>query len=610
MIMDNLFSTLSRHLHPDRPVEHRLSFDGLKTLGLTLHPGEIHAVLSNSPTEIASLWELLCLYQEESLLRPQLFGPPNLTGYEVKREVSLLTSLFPTLSVFENVFMFEPSLYNQSRLTLRAQFKNMLKTYDLSIPTHAMPKDLDHEQNLLCSLLRVYIHKPCIVFIPEGLDRFIEQGYANALEKLINAVKANGTCVVFFTSQYELAMLYSDRVSILRNHRIITTDITSTVQRYPHDFMNLLMGWDFIGSQTDDPGVDLVSVAPDVKDIASFNADLKNTLQLMCSDILSITHGKTCQILLTDKKFKIRRTSSYLDTSVDFSISEEMIERSLEHKNMQPFILDHADADAINKGAPFKGCFVCVPIKVSYGTNALVLLSYDHKISRLSERDTALLTNFAREISISIETSVLIGRSSLVQESHHRIKNSLQTIVSLVTLEKEKLIQQNLSEVVPVLTTIVSRIKAIAIVHDLLSHQASSNNLIDLASILDSISESYRNIATLHFSLSNAIIPYNKALSIALVVNELLSNSVKHSMTGSEKLIITIACYQVDDTIHLSVTDNGIGFPADFETAEHRGIGYDIIRNIVESLSGQIRYSYDHGAKTEISFPQSTVYII
>ncbi len=610
MIMDNLLSTLSKHLHPGRPIKHRSSFDGLDALGLMLHPGEIHAVLSNSPTEIASLWEVLCLYQEENLLRPQLFGHPDLTGYKVKKEVSLLTSLFPTLSVFENVFMFEPSLYNQSRLTLKTQFKSMLKEYDLSIPTHAMPKDLDHEQNLLCSLLRVYIHKPCIAFIPEGLDRFIGQGYANTLEKLINAVKANGTCVVFFTSQYELAMLYSDRVSILRDHKIITTDITSTVQRYPHDFMNLLMGWEFMGSQKDSPGAGLVSVAPDVKDIASFNADLKNTLQLMCSDILSITHGRTCQILLTDKKFKIRRTSSYLDTSVDHFISEEMIERFLEHKNMQPFILDHTDADAINKGTPFKGCFVCVPIKVSYGTNALVLLSYDHAISRLSERDTALLTNFAREISISIETSVLIGRSSLVQESHHRIKNSLQTIVSLVTLEKEKLIQQDLSEVVPVLTTIVSRIKAIAIVHDLLSHQASSNNLIDLASILNSISESYRNIATLHFSLSNAIIPYNKALSIALVVNELLSNSVKHSMTGSEKLIITIACYQVDDTIHLSVTDNGIGFPADFETAEHSGIGYDIIRNIVQSLSGQIHYSYDHGAKTEIAFPQSAVYII
>ncbi len=160
------------------------------------------------------------------------------------------------------------------------------------------------------------------------------------------------------------------------------------------------------------------------------------------------------------------------------------------------------------------------------------------------------------------------------------------------------------------LTTIISRVKAIAIVHDLLSHQASGNNLMDLASILNSISESYKNVASLHFSLSNAIIPYNKALSIALVINELLSNSVKHSMIESQKLEITIVCSQVDNIIHLSVTDNGVGFPEDFETSPHNGIGYDIITNIVESLSGEIKFSYDNGAKTEISFPQSTVYII
>lgn len=606
----NILTSISRHQPFVNQTKHILSQNQLESLGLLLRLGEIHAVISNSPTEITGLWDTLCLYQENSLLNPQLFGELDFSKYDVKHEVFLLTNLFPTLSIFENLYMFETSLYNQKRIVLKKQFRNLLKKFNININTRIMPKNLEPEQSLLFSLLRVYIHKPCIVFIPEGLDRFIEHGHANTLEKLINDIKANGTCVVFFTSQYELAMLYSDRVSIIRNHKIITTNITSTVQRYPHDFMNIFMGWEFIGSQKDTSDANLVTVAPNVNDIASFNADLKNTLQLMCSDILSITLGKTCQILLTDHKFKMRRTSSYFDTPIDYSISETMIEQFFGKKNMQPFILDQPDANEISRETEFKGCFVCVPIKVSYGTSALILISYDHKISELNERDHALLINFAREISISIETSVLIGRSSLVQESHHRIKNSLQTIVSLVTLEKEKLINENLHETVPVLTAIVSRVKAIAIVHDLLSHQSSSNNLMDLATILNSISESYRNVATLHFNLSNVIIPYNKALSLALVINELLSNSVKHSKTDSKRLIIAIVCYQTDNIIHLSVTDNGVGFPADFKTAEHNGIGYDIIKNIVESLSGEITFSYDNGAKTEISFPQSNVYII
>lgn len=321
--MKNIFDAISQLPPFSNQNQIKVSHQQLESLGLRLRLGEIHAVISNSPTEITRLWETLCFYQENSLLTPQLFGELDFAEYDVKQEVFLLTGLFPTLSIFENIFMFEPSMYNQKRLSLKAQFRNMLEKFNLHVNTHTLPKNLEPEQNLLLALLRVYVHKPCIVFIPECLDRFIEHGYANTLENLINSIKAKGTCVVFFTSLYELAMLYSDRVSIIRNCKIITTDITSTVQRYPHDFMNIFMGWEFIGSQQGESDVSLISVAPDVKDIASFNADLKNTLQLMCSDILSITHGNTCQILLTDEKLKIRRTSSYFDTPIDYFISEE-----------------------------------------------------------------------------------------------------------------------------------------------------------------------------------------------------------------------------------------------------------------------------------------------
>jgi len=579
-------------------------------LQLHLQYEEIHAVISNNPTEISRLWETLCLYQENSQLHPQMFGLPDESRPDnLNDEVFLLTPLFPTLSVLENIFMFEPSLYNQSRLLLKSQLRSMLHEFNLPVSVYALPKTLDREQNLLLSLLRVYVHQPGVALIPEGLDCFINSNYANTFEKLITGIKANGTSVVFLTSQYEIAMMYSDRVSIIRDSKIISTNITSAIQRYPHDFMNLYMGWERIGNQPGGPDIDLISVTPDIKDIAFFNTDLKNTLQLVCSDILNLTHSNACQILLTDKKFKIHRTSSSIDNHTDYSISEEMSRHLLNHKNMHPFLLDQEDADSINHGLPFSGCFVCVPVKVSHGTNTLILIEYGHPVS-LDDRMKELLINFAKEISVSIEMSVLIGRSSLVQESHHRIKNSLQTIVSLVTLEKEKLIDEGHDDVVPVLTAIISRIKTIAVVHDLLSHQTAGNNLMDLASILNRISESYRNVAVLNFHLDNVIIPYNKALSISLVVNELLTNSVKHSKAASGELMITVECSLRDHTIYLSVTDNGIGFPENYETTPHSGIGYNIIQNIVESLSGEIRYSYDNGAKAEISFPQGTDYVM
>lgn len=585
-------------------------YHSLESLGLSLRYGEMHAVISNNPSEISRLWDSLCFCQENSQLHSQMFGLSDASRPDnIRDELFLLTPLFPTLSVMENVFLFETSLYNQNKFLLKPQFRNLLAEYNIPIPVNALPQDLGHEENLLLSLLRVYIHKPGIVFVPEGLDCFVDYRYANTFEKLCTNIKENGTSIVFLTSQYELAMLYSDRVSILRNAQIISTNITSAIQRYPYDFMNLFMGWERIGSQAGSPDIDFISVAPDMKDIAFFNTNLKNTLQLVCSDILKITHGCACQILLTDKNFKIHKTSSSVKNHIVHSVSEELAARLLERENMHPFPLSQTDARLLTGDTRFAGCFVCVPIRTSHGTSTLILIEYERLI-QLDDRMTELLMNFAKEISISIEMSVLIGRSSLVQESHHRIKNSLQTIVSLVTLEKEKLIEEGFEDEVPVLNAIISRIKTIAAVHDLLSHQTAGNNLIDLASILNRISESYKNVAVLNFNLGNIIIPYNKALSISLVINELLTNSVKHSRTASGKLVITVECCLRDSLIYLSVTDNGVGFPKDYETSSHSGIGYSIIKNIVESLSGEIIYSYAGGAKVEITFPQGTVYVI
>lgn len=582
----------------------------LESLGLGLRYGEMHGIISSNPSEISRLWDSLCFCQENSKLHSQMFGLSDSSRPDnIRDEVFLLTPLFPTLSVIENVFVFETSLYNQNKFLLKSQFRNLLREYNLPITVNAMPQDLNHEQNLLLSLLRVYIHQPSVVFIPEGLDCFIDYHYANTFEKLINNIKANGTSIVFLTSQYELAMLYSDRVSILRNVQIISTSITSAIKRYPYDFMNLFMGWERIGNQIGNPDIDFISVAPDMKDIAFFNTNLKNTLQLVCSDILDITHSCACQILLTDKNFKIHKTSTSVEHHTVHSISEELAVQLLRHKSMLPFVLNQSDAGILSGDVPFSGCFVCVPIKTSHGTSTLILIEYEHLIS-LDDRMKELLMNFAKEISISIEMSILIERSSLVQESHHRIKNSLQTIVSLVTLEKEKLIQEGFDDEVSILTAIISRIKTIAAVHDLLSHQTAGNNLIDLASILNRISESYKNVAVLSFHLGNIIIPYNKAISISLVINELLTNSVKHSRTESGKLMIAVECYLRGTLVYISVTDNGVGFPKDYETSAHSGIGYSIIQNIVESLSGKIIYSYDNGAKAEITFPQETVYVI
>lgn len=606
--MKKLFNLPNQPSNNNQSIQNA-ALDELANLKLSLRPKEIHAIISNNISELSNLWDNLCILKEHNQLSSDFFDYQAASTINSK-EICLLTKLFPTLSAMENVFLFEGAFYTHRRLRLLSDFNSLISKYNLTIKPTALPKALSYEYNLILFLLRIYIHKPAILFIPHGVDLYIEGTQTDTFSRLINDIKSNGTCIVFFTSLYELAMLYSDKASVLRNNRIVTTENTVTIRRYPHDFLNLLMGWEFIGNSKDDKHLTIGTKTPDIKELTAFNADLKSTLQSMCSDILHITHASSCQILLTEQNFRIQKTSSFSDTAIDYRLSKDMIDKYLKAPNMQPFVLNQSDSDIINDNQHCTGSFVCIPIKIIHGTSGIILIAYKNPISELDEHNHNLLFSFAREVSIFIETSILIGRSSLVQESHHRIKNSLQTIVSLVTLEKERFTAEGKTQEAVVLSTIILRIKAIAKVHDLLSMQSSNSSLMDLSSILSNIADSYRSMATLNFNLSSTIIPYNKALSIALMVNELLNNSVKHSGIDPKALEISISCYQDDNTIHLSVADNGIGFPSDFETVKHNSIGYDIITSIVQSLSGKISFSYDHGAKSEISFPQSAMYII
>jgi ribose transport system ATP-binding protein len=122
-----------------------------------------------------------------------------------------------------------------------------------------------------------------------------------------------------------------------------------------------------------------------------------------------------------------------------------------------------------------------------------------------------------------------MGRSTLLQESHHRIKNNLQYIISLISLQKD-FINKNPKNTDEILTNIICRIKSIAAVHDLLSKDSLGRSIINLHDIFDVIIK-FLNSSKIEFKvkIDDIFISYAKASAIALVFNEILSNCIEHA---------------------------------------------------------------------------------
>ncbi len=210
-----------------------------------------------------------------------------------------------------------------------------------------------------------------------------------------------------------------------------------------------------------------------------------------------------------------------------------------------------------------------------------------------------------------------------IAETHHRVKNNLQAVISLIELQKADAI----NDVLPIqsINESLFQIKTIALVHDVLSHDGPMNDVdarVVLTNLVDLLSDSLGGAgkhAPLYLQAQSVWLSTQQATALALVVNELISNAFKHGYLPERK--------QDNDGIYirfsirgnealLEVEDRGIGFPGDFNITIHANLGLALVQSLVENdLQGRIYFGVADpsgpqvdslGGKVSIRFPAPT----
>lgn len=172
----------------------------------------------------------------------------------------------------------------------------------------------------------------------------------------------------------------------------------------------------------------------------------------------------------------------------------------------------------------------------------------------------------------------------LVQELNHRVKNNLAVILSLIDFQKD---QADNSEYKNRFEDLRQRIKTIMIAHELYSYSVNHNDnaLIEVESYTNRIFETHQNssqrVIDYKIDIENITLKVDKALPFGLILNELITNSIKHAKT--ELLILNLKLNLIDDKIELSYSDNGTDF--DFENKKD-SLGLLIIEGMVKQLKG------------------------
>ena len=211
-----------------------------------------------------------------------------------------------------------------------------------------------------------------------------------------------------------------------------------------------------------------------------------------------------------------------------------------------------------------------------------------------------------KQVEAQIKAS-LTEKEVLLKEIHHRVKNNLQIISSLLNLQS---ISIDDSRILDILKACENRVFSMAIVHEKL-YQSSNLAQLDFAAYLEDLASnlfcSYNinpDAIKLSINVEKLLIDIDTAIPIGLIVTELVTNALKYAFPTGRAGEIKIN-FQAEEQLILSISDDGVGFPEDFDWRNTDSLGLQIVDALNNQLQASIELNQSNGTEFKIKIPLS-----
>jgi PAS domain S-box-containing protein len=242
---------------------------------------------------------------------------------------------------------------------------------------------------------------------------------------------------------------------------------------------------------------------------------------------------------------------------------------------------------------------VIVPLEI----NATVIEAKGRKNVLTICHDISYRKHFTENLQASLREKEI-----LLKEIHHRVKNNLQIISSLLSLQSNKIAD---SEILKLYDDMNNRIKAMALIHERL-YQSEDLALIDLAEYIKIISHDLKETyalnsgdCTLEFNTVPVMLDIIQAIPCGLMINEILSNIFKYAFPSSfsGRAAITVELRQLNNSeIELKIGDNGVGLPDTVDINRAESLGLSLILLLASQLQGKVEIDKTGGTMFTITF--------
>jgi two-component system, sensor histidine kinase PdtaS len=220
---------------------------------------------------------------------------------------------------------------------------------------------------------------------------------------------------------------------------------------------------------------------------------------------------------------------------------------------------------------------------------------------------TALLDNAELAATLRQHAAVAREREVLLREVHHRVKNDLQLISSILCMQSRRLSEPRS---IAALEDCESRVRAVAMVHELM-YRADKPSRISMAGTIQSLALAMFRVAdtgggrvAIQVDVEGAqTLDVERAIPCALILNELITNAFKHAFPGGRAGTVSVALREPSPGhVVLNVADDGVGIPPDVDLDGEGYLGWRLVDALAEQLSATVHVDRSRGTRIELAF--------
>ena len=237
---------------------------------------------------------------------------------------------------------------------------------------------------------------------------------------------------------------------------------------------------------------------------------------------------------------------------------------------------------------------------------------FEISIATWGSKGNMYTTSIIRDVTERKKTEKLLRNSldekeMLLKEIHHRVKNNLMIISSLLNLQSRYIKDEESKNI---FKESQNRARSMALIHERL-YQSADLKRIDFGDYIRTLSNDLyhtyvidTSLIKLNIEVDDVKLDINTSIPLGLIVNELITNSLKHAFPHGESGEINIKFHTNDDEYILEVNDDGVGFPEDKDYTNTGSLGLRLVTSLTEQIDGKIEFNNKSGTSFKITFKE------